>query len=381
MPHHFVTQQREFEDIVEDVAAESRFGLDTEFETERSYFPKLALIQIAWRQQVALIDPLAVDCRPLRKVLQSEALAVIHAASQDLVVLTRACGCVPTKLFDPQLCASYLGYSQPGLSLLVKDFLGIQLDKGDQLANWSRRPLSTREQNYATADVVHLLELQEKIVAALRRKHREQWALEENEVLRCKSYGPTDPETAWWKIRGKGKVPRKNYGVAQAVFSWRETTAQERNRPIRSVLPDLPLQSIVQRPPLNRGQLDRVRGMDRRMHGDAEHILAAVQRGLRMEPEELRLPPEQPRDERRDEQLVALCLAWTGQVGDALELDKRILGTRDDVKTFLGNRPSRLDRGWRRELLGNSLQEIREGEVGVIYREGKLQLVKLGANS
>src|SRR4051812_12243834 len=154
----------ELDEVVAAVAAlpaTAGYALDTEFHRERTYWPRLALIQLAWDDQLVLIDPLAVDVTPLAKVLRSPAMFVAHAADQDLEVLELACGAVPERIFDTQVAAGFLGLVSPSLASLAEKLLGLRLLKGDRLTDWSRRPLTADQQDYAAADVAHLLEIAE----------------------------------------------------------------------------------------------------------------------------------------------------------------------------------------------------------------------------
>ena len=145
--------------LVDALEGEEYYGFDTEFHTERTYVPDLALIQIAWADQVALVDPLAVDPAPLAAVLSGPGMAVAHAAGQDLDILLAACGALPTHVFDTQIVAGFLGMSSPSLSRLVDQMLGVTLPKADRLSDWLERPISERQTSYAVNDVAHLLEL------------------------------------------------------------------------------------------------------------------------------------------------------------------------------------------------------------------------------
>ncbi|HEY2427446.1 MAG TPA: ribonuclease D, partial [Acidimicrobiales bacterium] len=135
------------------------FCFDTEFHRERSYYPQLALLQVAWDGGVALVDPLAVDIAPLAPCFAGPATVVAHAAGQDLEVLDRACGTVPANLFDTQVAAGFLGFSTPSLATLADRMLHLHLPKGDRLTDWRQRPLTRAQVDYATSDVAHLLPL------------------------------------------------------------------------------------------------------------------------------------------------------------------------------------------------------------------------------
>ncbi|MHB8457464.1 MAG: ribonuclease D, partial [Acidimicrobiales bacterium] len=152
-PTGLLDTQAAFDDLVDELATVDQFAIDTEFHRERTYYPQLALVQIAWEGGLVLVDPLAVDVAGFAKVFASGAVAVLHAADQDLEVLERACGAVPGRIFDTQLCAGFLGYSSPSLLTLVEAMLHVRLQKGDQLTDWVRRPLSQHQMTYAAGDV------------------------------------------------------------------------------------------------------------------------------------------------------------------------------------------------------------------------------------
>ena len=145
--------------LVDALLGEEYYAFDTEFHTERTYVPDLALIQIAWADQVALVDPLAVDPAPLADVFGGPGKAVAHAAGQDLDILLAACGALPAHVFDTQIVAGFLGMSSPSLARLVDQILGVTLPKADRLSDWLERPISERQIAYAMNDVAHLLEL------------------------------------------------------------------------------------------------------------------------------------------------------------------------------------------------------------------------------
>ena len=138
-PTGLVDTQAAFDELVNELASAEEFAIDTEFHRERSYYPHLALVQVAWEGGLVLIDPLAVDVSGFAKVFASGALPVLHAADQDLEVLERACGTIPSTIFDTQLCAGFIGYSSPSLLTLVEGMLRVRLQKGDQLTDWMRR--------------------------------------------------------------------------------------------------------------------------------------------------------------------------------------------------------------------------------------------------
>src|SRR2546423_1814107 len=201
-----IDQPDQLADLVHRLQGVERYAIDTEFHRERTYWPKLALIQLAWQGNVELIDPFAVDVAPLAQLLASDAVAIAHAADQDLEVLDRACGRGPAKLFDTQLAAGFLGFSSPSLTSLAEKLLEIRLPKGDRLTDWSRRPLTDAQLEYAAADVLHLEALADRVCEQLEQRGRRAWAEQECDAVIQRPRGPVDPDVAWWRLRGSRQL-------------------------------------------------------------------------------------------------------------------------------------------------------------------------------
>ncbi|MDA8291113.1 MAG: HRDC domain-containing protein [Actinomycetota bacterium] len=359
--------------LVDELVREPAYALDTEFHRERTYYPKLALLQVAWRRGIALVDPLAVDVSPVAEVLAGPGLAVLHAADQDLEVLERACGRAPTRLFDTQLAAGFLGMSTPSLSSLVDRMLGTRLEKGDQLTDWTRRPLTETQRRYAAGDVVHLLELRDLIVDRLSALGRSEWAAEECEILLRRSRAPLAPEEAWWRLKHARQLHRRERGVAQSVAAWRERRARTLDQPTRFVLSDLALVSIAHRPPSTRAELEQVRNLDVRQlgAGGVAEVLAAVAEGLAMAPNAVRVPPVH-RGEGVARPAVAIATAWLSERARELEIDPAILATRADLAEFFQDRPGgRLVSSWRGDLVGEPLRRLAAGDAALALDRGE----------
>ena len=356
------------------------YAVDTEFHRERTYYPHLDLVQIGWAGGLALIDPLAVDVAPLAEVLDGPGLGVLHAADQDLEILRTACGTVPSRLFDTQMAAGFLGMSSPSLQSLVERLLGVRLRKGDRLADWTRRPLGPDQRAYAAADVEHLLALHDEIAGRLAARGRLVWAEEECELARVQQRGPVAPERAWWKQRDARSLRGRSMGVAQEVAAWRERRAMALDIPPRFVLPDLALAAIAQRPPATAGDLASVRGLDGRHAKGAvgEEIMAAVRRGMALDPAAVQRPPIDDLD-RSLRPAVALVSAWVVQLAADLEVDPALLATRADVQALLrGDADARLASGWRQSLVGEPVRRLVEGEATLAFQGGRLILEPRG---
>lgn len=357
-------------DLVRTLSDEPRYALDTEFHGERSYWPHLALIQIAWPGGIALVDPLTVDPAPLAEILSGPGLMVAHAADQDLSILERACGCSPTTLFDTQVAAGFIGLGTPSLAATVEKLLGAKLTKGDRLTDWTRRPLRVEQRVYAAADVEYLLALHDVLVERLEEMGRLVWATDECEERRQRIRTRPDADTAWWRIKGARQLRGSGRGVAQKVAAWRERAAEHLDVPARYVLSDLALAGVVQRPPRNRDDLTGIRGIDGRLRDSTAHdLLAAVDAGLELSASELRLP-ESDRIDRSLAPAVTVLGAWLSQRASELDLDPALLATRAELTQMLQDRPSRLASGWRAELVGEPLQRLLRGEAALVLRDG-----------
>ena len=358
----WVDDDRALADLVRVLLDEPAYGLDTEFLGERTYWPQLCLVQISWAHGVALVDPLACDVRALGDLLKTAATMVTHAGAADLPILERACGGRPAALFDTQIAAGFTGFGMPSLVSLVSALLGIRLDKKEQLADWSRRPLSDAARRYAASDVAHLLPLTAELRRRLESMGREEWAAAEFEVLRATPARDPDPDTVWWRIKSARSLRGDRARIAQAVAAWRERQAQQLDRPARFVLSDLVLAGLAARPPQTERELTDLRGAGSLPKTVTRAVLDAVAAGRAMSQSELRLPPRHEDDSALDA-AVALLAAWTGQVAGVERIEPRLLATREDIRAMLNGRPNRLADGWRAAIVGERIGGLVSGDT------------------
>ncbi len=377
--YRWVDTDAEMESIIDRLVVEPRYALDTEFHRERTYYPKLALLQLAWPGELVLVDPLAVDVRSLGRLFESDALAVLHAAQQDLDVLTHAARCVPRRLFDTQVAGGFVGYGTPSLVALLQGELGVSPAKGDRLTDWLNRPLTTDQCEYAAADVAYLLEAHDRLTARLAELGRLDWVAEACVELLTKSSAPSDPDDAWAKLKDARSLRPRARAVAQAVAAWRERRAMSSDIPVRHVLPDLAILGIAQRQPTTERDLGQSRGVDERFSRGAiaGEILKAVRQGLTAQPPEQRVGVEDLERELRP--AVTLVSAWVSQVARDERIDASLLATRADLVALLrGDVDARLASGWRAELLGSGIRGLVAGRAAMTFDgKGSLKLVDL----
>ena len=359
------------------LSGEPRFALDTEFHRERSYWPEAALIQIAWPGDLVLIDPLAVDVRPLSEVLSGGGLMVAHAASQDLEVLEHCCGAVPARIFDTQIAAGFLGRGTPALSSLYESEIGWRPPKADRLTDWLVRPLRTSQLEYAASDVMHLLEIHDRMAARLDELGRVDWAEDEFALLLERSRRAQRPDEAWTRLKEVRHLRRRDLPVVRSVAMWRELRAARVNQPVRHVLSDMAVASISRAAPRTTEDLAAVRGVGegvaRGRLGSA--ILEAVADGVASN---WRPPPARPARSAHAERLrpaVGLVTSWVSQLARERMIEPSLLATRADIEALIrGDPDARLSRGWRSELVGEPVRRLVEGEAALAFDDDQLVL-------
>ena len=377
MSFDWVDSEKTLDDVIDRVLTSSRYAIDTEFHREKTYYPKLALVQIRWGTETALIDPLAVDPRRLGRLFASEILAVFHAAQQDLEVLRHASLEAPRNIFDCQVAAGFVGYSTPSLATLVQAVKKISLSKGDRLTDWLRRPLTEQQCAYAADDVAHLFDLHDDLTRQLNELGRVDWVSAACAELASRPTGPQDPSDAWLKLKEVRALKGPARGVAQALAKWREERAMRSDLPPRRVMSDMALLGISQRIPKSVEELANTRGVDDR-HLSADYcreIMTAVRDGAKIS---VTLPSIDNDDvDKFARPALTLITAWVGELARKHKIDATLLATRSDITAFLRQSPNaRLRQGWRATLVGDDLVRILNGEVGLsVDRDGHLKLI------
>lgn len=371
-----VSTDEDMRGVVDALRSEPRYALDTEFHRERSYWPKVALVQIAWPGSLVLIDPLAVDLAPLAEVMHSDAVAVLHASAQDLEVLQRSTGTVPRRLFDTQIAAGFVGLSTPSLTALHERQLKMSLPKGDRLSDWLSRPLTASQLEYAASDVRHLLTIHDALVSELTQLRRLAWAEDECALLLDRERGGRDPWEAWRKVKEARQLKGKPLRIARSLAAWRELRASLLDLPVRFVMSDVGIVAIAHAAPTSVEQLQGLRGLDgASVKGPvANAILEAVSEGIASDWVPPR-PPTRPRGGADLRPAVALAAAWINQIASDHQLDPTLLATRADVEALVrGDTDARLAHGWRAEIAGELIGSLVGGNASLAFDGGSIQL-------
>ncbi|HSM54106.1 MAG TPA: ribonuclease D, partial [Erythrobacter sp.] len=263
--HDLITTTEALEELCTRLATSEFVVVDTEFMRENTYWPELCLVQIANEQEAAAIDPLAdgIDLAPLLELLTAneDVLKVFHAGGQDVEIIVNLTGKTPYPIFDTQIAMMAISQSeQIGYANLVESWLGLTIDKGARFTDWSRRPLTDRQIEYAIGDVTHLSKIFPKILKRLIKTGRGAWLDAEMEKLGDPSNYLTDPGEAWRRIRQPGRNPQV-LGRLKALAAWRESEAQHKNIPRGRIMRDETLADIASHPPRQQADLAKVRGL------------------------------------------------------------------------------------------------------------------------
>lgn len=359
----------EFDELLERLLQAERFALDTEFHREGTYHPEVALVQIATEDEIALVDPLAVDLARMSEVLASDTEVVMHAGRQDLEILHRAAGRVPARWYDTQVAACFVGYSSPSLANLLEREMGIKLPKASRLSDWMRRPLSRTQREYAASDVAYLLPLADGLREQVAERGRTEWVEEAIEEQRTDEWTTRDPARAWLRLREVRHLKGNSLAVAQELARWREETAAQMDIPVRLLLADLGLVGLAQAKPQTVQEIRQTRGVEQRnLRGDlATAALKVIDDNRTSEPQ---FPvPAAGKELRADmKPAVTLVTTWITQLAKDLALDAPVLGTRADVEALLSGDPqARLSHGWRAEVAGERIQSLVGGTSAVAF--------------
>ncbi|MSP90700.1 MAG: ribonuclease D [Myxococcales bacterium] len=354
-------------------------AFDTEFHSERTYVPRLMLLQVATAAGIWLVDPIAgIDLGPLYAALTGPGRRVVgHALKNDLRIVWMLTGRTPPRAWDTQTAAAFLGHGlQIGLSTLLHSVLGVHQPKGDQMADWSQRPLPDRMLGYAAGDVRNLLELYRLQRAELMRRDRLAWVEEECAELTEPTRYVRDPDNAFLKLQGGRRLDAREAGVLRALAEEREALAQEQDLVPHFLIPDEVVHLLARHAPRARKDLDGDRRMQHRaVHRHADRWLAAIARGLaaphHREPGRSPPPPEL-------EAVAALVMLGVQDLAYRLDIAPQLLSKRDILVQALREAPRTRDaladaaqlRGWRRDVLGATLWDLVDGRLHAVCRPG-----------
>jgi ribonuclease D len=360
-------------------AAHDFVTVDTEFLRETTFWPKLCVVQVASRDEVVIVDALAdgIDLASLFELLGNEkVLKVFHAARQDIEIVWHLAGSIPAPIFDTQVAAMVLGYGDSiAYDQLVQRVTGAHIDKSSRFTDWSRRPLSAAQVNYAASDVTHLRDVYLKLAAALEKRKRTHWVFDEMSVLTSPGTYRQAPEDAWRRVGGRVRKPR-DLAILIEVAAWREREAQSKNVPRSRVLKDDALTEVALQAPDTPEKLGAIRMIPKgweRSKGGLD-LIEAVKLGLGRDPATLpRIAP--PRIASNGASAtVELLKVLLKMVAESQGVAAKVIATTDELDLIADNDEADVPalHGWRRELFGEKALALKQGRLCLAIEKGKV---------
>ncbi|MGH7725430.1 MAG: ribonuclease D, partial [Candidatus Eiseniibacteriota bacterium] len=299
----YVDTKPALERTISELRAHGSFGLDMEFQRERTYRPRLQLVQVSLPGDPRLIDPLALsDLDPLWDAIADPALEkIVHAGGQDMEIVFARSGLVPMNVFDTQVAAALLGLGdQIGYANLIGRMLSRRLKKGETITDWAVRPLSKAQLDYALDDVRYLHELRNRLWDRLTELGRHSWLREELEHYEDRATYDKDPRMLWTRISRMRSLDRRGLAILRELAQWREEEAQRRDEPRGRIVSDETLVEIARRVPKKPEDMRPLRMLHpRELARSGPAIVEAVRRGLDVSDSECPRPePIRPEDDR-----------------------------------------------------------------------------------
>ena len=378
--HDLITTTDRLADLCERLGKGNFVCVDTEFMRENTYWPELCLVQIGDENEAAAIDPLAdgIDLKPLLDLLteNEDVLKVFHAGGQDVEIFFNLTGKTPHPIFDTQIAMMAISQSeQIGYANLVEAWLDKTIDKGARFTDWSRRPLTDRQLEYAVGDVTYLATIFPKILKKLMKTGRGEWLNAEMEKLADPENYAIEPDKAWKRVRAQGRNPQV-LGRLKALAAWREGEAQHKNIPRGRIMRDETLADIASHPPKKQPDLIKVRGLSNAWKDNdiGKRLMKVLDKAEPLSKEEMPEKPKRGAPLGKEGALVADLLKLLLKIR-AREIDvaSRLLTKADEMEALAaGVRDLKILDGWRYEVFGKDALELVEGRLAFAVKDGRL---------
>ncbi|OHV76316.1 ribonuclease D [Rhizobium sp. LCM 4573] len=359
--------------------------IDTEFLRETTFWPELCLIQMASPTLEVLVDPLAkgIDLKPFFELMADpKVVKVFHAARQDIEIIHHLGNLVPHPIFDTQVAAMVCGFGDSvSYDQLVSRIKSVHIDKSSRFTDWSRRPLTEKQLEYALADVTHLRDVYLALKDQLEREGRALWLTEEMAILESAGTYDLHPDDAWLRLKSRLRKPQE-LAILKHIAAWREREARGRNVPRSRVLKDDAIYEIAQQQPKDAEALSRLRtipkGWERSASGAA--IVEAVNTALSLPKTEMPHPPKHTHVPEGTAAAVELLKVLLKLISDKQGVAAKIIANTDDLEKIAAEGEKAevaALHGWRRELFGETALKLIDGGVALRFVNKKVEAVEL----
>lgn len=359
--------------------------IDTEFLREKTYYPKLCLVQVSCPNQNAkAIDTLAdgIDLAPLFDLLNdTNILKVFHAGRQDLEIFYNLTGKVPKPVFDTQIAAMVCGYGDSiGYDRLVQNITGTQIDKSSQFTDWSIRPLSEKQINYALGDVTHLCDVYNGLMGELEKRGRSDWVKQEDAALTDPAAYKNDPYEAWKKVKIRSPKPR-NLAVLRELAAWREQHAQNRNIPKPWVMRDETLADMASQLPKDKKALSKIRNLSKDYLKDekAAVFLSLIEKTLKTDQSGWPVPESRKQVSATAQATIDILKLLLKVTSVEHEVANKIIANTDDLEAIALDDGADVPglKGWRRDIFGEDALALKHGKLAIGLKNGKVMKFKV----
>ena len=379
---HYIKETNHLNELCSKLNKSEFLSIDTEFIREKTYWPKLCLIQVFNGEEKIIIDPLAkdIDLKSFFEILNNkEIVKIFHSGRQDIEIFYNLTKKIPQNIYDTQIAAMVCGFGDSiGYENLVSQLLGKKIDKTSRLTNWSNRPLSKKQINYAISDVTHLFEIYPIIRDKIISNKRENWLKEEIKILISKKTYELNPNDSWKRLKYRN-LSKNSIGVLIELSKWREVKAQKKDVPRGNVIRDDAIYELCSAQPKNIEDLNNLRSFNRKgglRKEFAEEILSAIEKGKSIKKEKLPKIKPPKRLPMGISSKVSILKILLDNISEEYGVAQKLIANKNDLQELVLNDKADIKtlKGWRYKVFGKKAIDFKNGKISIKMKNDKVIL-------
>ena len=379
---HYIKETNHLNELCSKLNKSEFLSIDTEFIREKTYWPKLCLIQVFNGEEKIIIDPLAkdIDLKSFFEILNNkEIVKIFHSGRQDIEIFYNLTKKIPQNIYDTQIAAMVCGFGDSiGYENLVSQLLGKKIDKTSRLTNWSNRPLSKKQINYAISDVTHLFEIYPIIRDKIISNKRENWLKEEIKILISKKTYELNPNDSWKRLKYRN-LSKNSIGVLIELSKWREVKAQKKDVPRGKVIRDDAIYELCSAQPKNIEDLNNLRSFNRKgglRKEFAEEILLAIKKGKSIKKEKLPKIKPPKRLPMGISSKVSILKILLDNISEEYGVAQKLIANKNDLQELVLNDKADIKtlKGWRYKVFGKKAIDFKNGKISIKMKNDKVIL-------
>ena len=379
---HYIKETNHLNELCSKLNKSEFLSIDTEFIREKTYWPKLCLIQVFNGEEKIIIDPLAkdIDLKSFFEILNNkEIVKIFHSGRQDIEIFYNLTKKIPQNIYDTQIAAMVCGFGDSiGYENLVSQLLGKKIDKTSRLTNWSNRPLSKKQINYAISDVTHLFEIYPIIRDKIISNKRENWLKEEIKILISKKTYELNPNDSWKRLKYRN-LSKNSIGVLIELSKWREIKAQKKDVPRGNVIRDDAIYELCSAQTKNIEDLNNLRSFNRKgglRKEFAEEILLAIEKGKSIKKEKLPKIKPPKRLPMGISSKVSILKILLDNISEEYGVAQKLIANKNDLQELVLNDKADIKtlKGWRYKVFGKKAIDFKNGKISIKMKNDKVIL-------